>query len=193
MHIWNKRKYQFYHSLYNAIKWLEFYLVLKIMKEKIKFDEMFIKNSITDSIYTERFMGLPSDNLHGYEQGQLLNKVDNIKTKMYYLIHGTLDDNVHYQQSLLLAKVLEQKDILFRQQVRYSEDLSSDNWFITLYFFAILSRNFVYFWKWAKHRYTLKRKRKVKNVSFRFVLFQRAYEIIMLSIRLRASCPVHGV
>lgn len=67
-------------------------------------------------------MGLPSDNLHGYEQGQLLNKVDNIKTKMYYLIHGTLDDNVHYQQSLLLAKVLEQKDILFRQQVRYSED-----------------------------------------------------------------------
>lgn len=100
---------------------------MKITKEKIKFDEMFIKNSITDSIYTERFMGLPSDNLHGYEQGQLLNKVDNIKTKMYYLIHGTLDDNVHYQQSLLLAKVLEQKDILFRQQVRYSEDLSSDN------------------------------------------------------------------
>lgn len=66
-------------------------------------------------------MGLPSDNLHGYEQGQLLNKVDNIKTKMYYLIHGTLDDNVHYQQSLLLAKVLEQKDILFRQQVWYSK------------------------------------------------------------------------
>lgn len=65
-------------------------------------------------------MGLPTvtDNLQGYEQGQLLNKVENIKNKMYYLIHGTLDDNVHYQQSLMLAKVLEQKDILFRQQVR---------------------------------------------------------------------------
>lgn len=76
-------------------------------------------------------MGLPSNNLHGYEQGQLLNKVDNIKTKMYYLIHGTLDDNVHYQQSLLLAKVLEQKDILFRQQVRSSvKDLRPNNWFI---------------------------------------------------------------
>lgn len=74
---------------------------------------------IIDSIYTERFMGLPTvaDNLQGYEQGQLLNKVENIKNKMYYLIHGTLDDNVHYQQSLMLAKVLEQKDILFRQQV----------------------------------------------------------------------------
>lgn len=65
-------------------------------------------------------MGLPTitDNLHGYEQAQLLNKVENIKNKMYYLIHGTLDDNVHYQQSLMLAKVLEQNDILFRQQVR---------------------------------------------------------------------------
>ncbi|XP_054009789.1 venom dipeptidyl peptidase 4-like isoform X2 [Hylaeus anthracinus] len=80
--------------------------------------------ALYDSIYTERFMGLPTvyDNLHGYEQGQLLNKVDNIKTKMYYLIHGTLDDNVHYQQSLLLAKVLEQKDILFRQQTYTDED-----------------------------------------------------------------------
>ncbi|XP_015595104.1 venom dipeptidyl peptidase 4, partial [Cephus cinctus] len=80
--------------------------------------------ALYDSIYTERFMGLPTvdDNLVGYEQGQLLNKVDNIKTKSYYLIHGTLDDNVHYQQSLMLAKVLEQKDILFRQQTYTDED-----------------------------------------------------------------------
>uniref|UniRef100_A0A0C9RFV4 Venom dipeptidyl peptidase 4 n=2 Tax=Fopius arisanus TaxID=64838 RepID=A0A0C9RFV4_9HYME len=80
--------------------------------------------ALYDSIYTERFMGLPkvSDNLHGYEQGQLLNKVDNIKSNSYYLIHGTFDDNVHYQQSLLLAKVLEQKDILFRQQTYTDED-----------------------------------------------------------------------
>ncbi|XP_043250210.1 venom dipeptidyl peptidase 4-like isoform X2 [Colletes gigas] len=78
--------------------------------------------TLYDSIYTERFMGLPKVNVHGYEESQLLNKVDNIKTKMYYLIHGTLDDNVHYQQSLLLAKVLEQKDILFRQQTYTDED-----------------------------------------------------------------------
>ncbi|KYN35722.1 Venom dipeptidyl peptidase 4 [Trachymyrmex septentrionalis] len=80
--------------------------------------------ALYDSIYTERFMGLPTvtDNLQGYEHGQLLNKVENIKNKMYYLIHGTLDDNVHYQQSLMLAKVLEQKDILFRQQTYTDED-----------------------------------------------------------------------
>ncbi|XP_011151258.2 venom dipeptidyl peptidase 4 isoform X3 [Harpegnathos saltator] len=84
--------------------------------------------ALYDSIYTERFMGLPTttDNLQGYEQGQLLNKVENIKNKMYYLIHGTMDDNVHYQQSLMLAKVLEQKDILFRQQTYTDEDHGID-------------------------------------------------------------------
>ncbi|XP_043476742.1 venom dipeptidyl peptidase 4 isoform X2 [Leptopilina heterotoma] len=83
--------------------------------------------ALYDSIYTERFMGLPSsaDNLKGYEEAQLLKKVDKesgFKTKGYYLIHGTFDDNVHYQQSLMLAKVLEQKDILFRQQTYTDED-----------------------------------------------------------------------
>lgn len=76
-------------------------------------------------------MGLPtsSDNLKGYEEAQLLKKVDmdkenGFRKKGYYLIHGTLDDNVHYQQSLMLAKVLEQKDILFRQQVRFYDNFS---------------------------------------------------------------------
>ncbi|XP_043274698.1 venom dipeptidyl peptidase 4-like isoform X2 [Venturia canescens] len=80
--------------------------------------------ALYDSIYTERFMGLPTvtDNIGGYEQARLLNKAQNIKSNSYYLIHGTLDDNVHYQQSLMLAKVLEQKDILFRQQTYTDED-----------------------------------------------------------------------
>ncbi|KAJ8679458.1 hypothetical protein QAD02_015245, partial [Eretmocerus hayati] len=79
--------------------------------------------TLYDSIYTERFMGLPikGDNGAGYDRSLLLNKVDNIKNKEYYLIHGTLDDNVHYQQSLFLAKALEQNDILFRQQTYTDE------------------------------------------------------------------------
>ncbi|XP_049787513.1 venom dipeptidyl peptidase 4-like isoform X1 [Schistocerca cancellata] len=71
-----------------------------------------------DTIYTERYMGLPTvdDNLEGYVASQLINKVDNFRNKMFFLVHGTLDDNVHYQQSMMLSKALEHKDILFRQQ-----------------------------------------------------------------------------
>ncbi|CAG9854854.1 unnamed protein product [Phyllotreta striolata] len=73
--------------------------------------------ALYDSIYTERFMGLPTlmDNLEGYERAQLLKKPEGLRNKEYFLIHGTLDDNVHYQQSMMWSKVLEQNDILFRQ------------------------------------------------------------------------------
>ncbi|KAF7998104.1 hypothetical protein HCN44_009502 [Aphidius gifuensis] len=74
--------------------------------------------------YTESYMGLPSldDNYDGYEQAQLINKAKNIKSNSYYLIHGTLDDIVHYQHSLLLANELEKNNIIFRQQVYTNEN-----------------------------------------------------------------------
>lgn len=73
---------------------------------------------LTDSMYTERYMGLPTeeDNLKGYQRSDAYN-VTNLKNKQYYLIHGTGDDNVHYQQSLLLSRMLELNDVLFQQQV----------------------------------------------------------------------------
>ncbi|GJQ80872.1 hypothetical protein Trydic_g14131 [Trypoxylus dichotomus] len=80
--------------------------------------------TLYDSIYTERFMGLPTgdDNIEGYENAKLLNKYEGIRDKQYFLIHGTFDDNVHYQQSMLWSKVLEHQDIMFRQQSYPDED-----------------------------------------------------------------------
>lgn len=65
-------------------------------------------------------MGLPTpdDNLIAYDDSDLAKYAENFKGKQFYLIHGTADDNVHYQQSLMLAKALENVDVLFRQQVR---------------------------------------------------------------------------
>ncbi|XP_065200255.1 venom dipeptidyl peptidase 4 isoform X2 [Planococcus citri] len=71
-----------------------------------------------DSIYTERYLGLPTDNDNraGYLSSSLVNKSKNLANKMYLLVHGTLDDNVHYQQSMMLSRSLELHDILFKQQ-----------------------------------------------------------------------------
>lgn len=63
-------------------------------------------------------MGLPSDNDAGYNWTDVTNKVDNFAHKKFLLMHGSADDNVHYQQSMMLTEALEAKDILFDQQVK---------------------------------------------------------------------------
>jgi len=77
-----------------------------------------------DTIYTERYMGLPTagDNARGYAVGDVSGNVENFRNKQYLLIHGTADDNVHYQQSMMLSRSLERADILFRQQTYPDEN-----------------------------------------------------------------------
>uniref|UniRef100_A0A8D8Q543 Venom dipeptidyl peptidase 4 n=1 Tax=Cacopsylla melanoneura TaxID=428564 RepID=A0A8D8Q543_9HEMI len=77
-----------------------------------------------DTIYSERYMGLPTfeDNLEGYKLAALNNKVENIRNKQYLLVHGTMDDNVHFQQSMMLAKSLQHADILFQTQTYPDEE-----------------------------------------------------------------------
>ena len=58
-----------------------------------------------DNIYTERYNGLPKDNREGYEQGSPLNYVDGLKGNLL-LVHGSGDDNVHYQNSEALVNRL---------------------------------------------------------------------------------------
>jgi dipeptidyl-peptidase-4 len=49
-----------------------------------------------DTIYRERYMGLPADNPDGYRDGSPITFADNLQGKLL-LIHGTGDDNCHYQ------------------------------------------------------------------------------------------------
>jgi dipeptidyl-peptidase-4 len=49
-----------------------------------------------DTIYQERYMGLPKDNEAGYRDGSPITLAKNLKGNLL-LIHGTGDDNVHYQ------------------------------------------------------------------------------------------------
>ena len=59
-----------------------------------------------DNIYTERFLGLPKDNAKGYDDNSPLNFADRLKGN-YLLIHGTGDDNVHFQNSAEMVEKLE--------------------------------------------------------------------------------------
>ena len=65
-----------------------------------------------DNIYTERFMRKPQENADGYDNNSPINFVKNIKGK-YLLIHGSADDNVHYQNSMEMAKELVKNNIPF--------------------------------------------------------------------------------
>uniref|UniRef100_A0AAR5PBW8 Venom dipeptidyl peptidase 4 n=2 Tax=Dendroctonus ponderosae TaxID=77166 RepID=A0AAR5PBW8_DENPD len=72
-----------------------------------------------DSAYTERYMGLPNvtENYKGYDEADVSKKAAQLKDKMFYLVHGSADDNVHLQQSMVLVKALSDADTLFRQQI----------------------------------------------------------------------------
>jgi dipeptidyl-peptidase 4 len=60
-----------------------------------------------DTIYQERYMGLPKDNAEGYRLGSAINFADGLKGKLL-LVHGTGDDNVHFQGTeRLINKLVE--------------------------------------------------------------------------------------
>jgi dipeptidyl-peptidase-4 len=58
-----------------------------------------------DTIYQERFMGLPKDNPDGYKNGSPVTFAKNLKGNLL-IAHGTGDDNVHYQGFELLVNEL---------------------------------------------------------------------------------------
>jgi dipeptidyl-peptidase-4 len=60
-----------------------------------------------DTIYQERYMGLPQDNPDGYQRGSAINFADGLKGQLL-LVHGSGDDNVHFQGSqMLINKFVE--------------------------------------------------------------------------------------
>lgn len=83
-----------------------------------------VRWELYDTYYTERYMSTLEDNPAGYNASSPLVNIERVRGKRYLLMHGTHDDNVHYQQSMLLSAALEEKDILFRQQSYPDQDHS---------------------------------------------------------------------
>jgi dipeptidyl-peptidase-4 len=63
--------------------------------------------ALYDSIYQERYMGLPDQNAQGYKDGSPITFANGLKGKLL-IIHGTGDDNVHFQGTQrLLNKLID--------------------------------------------------------------------------------------
>ena len=58
-----------------------------------------------DSIYTERYMKLPKDNVEGYKASSPVQAAGKLGTRLL-ILHGTSDDNVHMQNTMVFADAL---------------------------------------------------------------------------------------
>lgn len=67
-----------------------------------------------DTIYQERYMNTPQNNPEGYRKGSPISHVAGLKGNLL-LIHGTGDDNVHYQNCELLVNELIKQGKIFSQ------------------------------------------------------------------------------
>ena len=65
-----------------------------------------------DNIYTERYMRTPQENTKGYDENAPMYFTKNIKGK-FLIIHGTGDDNVHFQNSVMMIEKMIQNNIDF--------------------------------------------------------------------------------
>lgn len=62
-----------------------------------------------DSIYTERYMSTPQDNPEGYDATSVILAAKNLHGRLR-IVHGTMDDNVHMQNTIRLVKALQDAD-----------------------------------------------------------------------------------
>jgi len=69
-----------------------------------------------DSIYTERYMGLPEENEEGYEAGSAMTYADRLSGRLL-IYYGTADNNVHPANSLQLIQALQRAGKSFDVQV----------------------------------------------------------------------------
>ena len=73
-----------------------------------------VANQLTyDNIYQERYMGLPQENMQDFIDGSPITYAKNLEGNLL-IVHGTGDDNVHYQNAEMLINELIQQNKQFQ-------------------------------------------------------------------------------
>ncbi len=63
--------------------------------------------ALYDSVYTERYMDTPQENPEGYKNASVLSYIDKYKNNSLLITHGTMDDNVHMQNTIQFVDKVE--------------------------------------------------------------------------------------
>ena len=93
-----------------------------------------------DTIYTERYMGLPKDNEEDYKNSSPTTFAANLKGDLL-IVHGTGDDNVHYQQTEMLINKLVAANKPFTMMAYPNRTHSiSEGEGTTLHLYSLLTR-----------------------------------------------------
>jgi dipeptidyl-peptidase 4 len=82
-----------------------------------------------DNIYTERYMRTPQENAKGYDDNSPINFTDKIKGK-YLIIHGTADDNVHFQNATQMITALVKSNIDLADNTTFHLWSKMTNWIL---------------------------------------------------------------
>jgi dipeptidyl-peptidase-4 len=69
-----------------------------------------------DSIYTERYMGLPSENADAYKTMSVVNYAQDLKGHLL-MVHGTMDDNVHMANTIQFVQQLVNHNVPYDLQL----------------------------------------------------------------------------
>jgi dipeptidyl-peptidase-4 len=87
-----------------------------------------------DTIYTERYMRTPKENPQGYDDNSPINHVEKIKGA-FLLVHGSADDNVHYQNTMEMTHALIDANIPFELAIypNYNHGIAGGNARLHLY------------------------------------------------------------
>ena len=97
-------------------------------------------NRYYDTIYTERYLGLPKDDPEVYKNAAPTSFAANLKGDLL-IVHGTGDDNVHYQQTELLINALVAANKPFTMMAYPNRTHSiSEGEGTTLHLYSLLTR-----------------------------------------------------
>ncbi|KAJ0062309.1 hypothetical protein NL108_007512, partial [Boleophthalmus pectinirostris] len=77
-----------------------------------------------DSIYTERYMKPPHLNQDAYDNSTVIARAKNFHSVQYLLVHGTADDNVHFQQAAEISEALVEEQVDFESMWYTDKDHS---------------------------------------------------------------------